>query len=368
MNKQLKKAVTFGLKKVCMYCVPPQHDKILPYAQAEQILRRHSPDPGASCLGEKGQSPIKYDLTILVPVYNVEKYLQQCLDSVFAQKTDFSYEVIAIDDGSTDGSAEILERFRDRENFRLLTQSNRGLSGARNRGLREAMGRYLMFLDSDDFLPENAVQSLLYAAVYRNADIVQGSFRYLDQSGSKILGLEKYENKGSVAPNGVLSGMAWGKVFRRELWQQVCFPEGYWFEDTVITSLLTHLASSIATVSDVVYCYRKNDRGITRTSAGKPKSIDTFYVLRSVLEARRTLGLETDSAFYEHLMRLMILCVQRTNREPLPVRKSIFTLLQVLLEQERCRAEVHLQKQYDQLENLLIRGDYRRFRLLCTLW
>ena len=76
----------------------------------------------------------------------------------------------------------------------------------------------------------------------------------------------------------------------------------------------------------------------------------------------------TDSAFYEHLIRLMILSVQRTSREPEPVRKSIFSLFQKLLQEERCRADVHVDRQYGILEELLLQGDYRRFRLMCTVW
>ena len=326
MKKQIKKAVSYGLRKVCLYCVPPQRDKMLPYAQAEQILSRHCPDAHGGCLEEHRQLTAEYDLSVIVPVYNVAPYLKQCMDSIFAQKTDYRFEVIAVNDGSTDASGAILETYRSQEHFRLIHQSNRGIAGARNRGLQEVRGRYLMFVDSDDFLPANAVQSLMYAAACRNADIVQGSFCHVDESGQRSLGYETFENRGGVAPNGVVTGMAWGKVYKASLWEHVCFPEGYWFEDTVITSLLTHLARRIATVSDPVYYYRRNSSGITKSSAGKPKSIDSLYVLRSVLEARHQLNMTTDSAFYEHLIRLMILSVQRTSREPEPVRKSIFSL------------------------------------------
>lgn len=332
MKKQLKKAVTFGLKKVCLHCVPPQHDKMLSYAQAEQILRRHSPAPGASCPADDRQTASEYDLSILVPVFPEKADLSRCLNSVIAQKTDFRWEVILVNPGTA-----IAEQYRGRENFRVISNLNRGF--------REVRGKYVMFLDADGFLGENAMQSLLKAAVSRNADLVQG-------------GCDPAQEQKLI----------WGKVFRTQLWQYVCFPEGYWFEDTLITSLLTQLASNVVTISEEVSCGRKQDRGISGTDGAKPGSIDTFYVLRSVLEARRTLGLPTDSAFYEDLMGLMIQCMQRTRREPRQVQKSIFTLFQVLLQQERCRADVHLRKQYDQLENLLIRGDYRKFRLMCALW
>ncbi len=368
MKQLVKRAVCSSLKKMCICCVPHQRDRMLPYVQAEQILNRHSPDPRSSCLRKMRINEAEYDLSIIIPVYNVEQYLNRCLQSVFNQNTGYRCEVIAVNDGSTDRCAEILDSYTGNEDFRRIDQSNRGISGARNRGLQEARGRYIMFVDSDDYLPANAVEALLSAALSRDADIVQGSYSYVDQSGYRQTSVKTYDDSSDVAPNGVLAGMAWGKVYRAELWQKVSFPEDCWFEDTIITSIVTHLASRIATISDVVYCYRNNCAGITKTSVGKPKSIDTFYVLRSVMEARRELGLHTDSAFYEHLLRLMILCARRTKQEPEQVRLSMFSLFQKMIHEERCLADVTVQGQYKSLEEAIFQGDYRKFRMLCSVW
>ncbi len=329
MKKLVEKVRSSGLRKLCIYCVPPQRDKMLPYAQAEQILSRHCPDSRVTC-PEDNRQMADYDLSVIVLMDNREDY-PQCLDSVFTQKTHYRYEVVAVHGGALDISGEIPGKYREKENFRLIPQSDRCL--------RQVRGRYLMFVAPGDFLPEHAVQSLLDAATSRNADMVQGR-----------------------SCPGDAAGMVWGRVFKAALWENVCFPKGCWLEDTVMTSLLTHLSDNLATVSHVVYHRRDS------AAAGKPGSIDTFYVLRSVLEARRQRNLPTDSAFYEYLMGLMVQCIRRTGSEPDPVRKSIFTLFQKLLQEERCRADVEIPAQYNLLEELLLQGDYRRFRLLCAVW
>ena len=122
-----------------------------------------------------------------------------------------------------------------------------------------------MFLDSDDYLPEDAAEVLLKAAEENQADIVQGGYYHVSESGKTIIATTKYAPSPSVSPNGVIAGMPWGKVYRAELFEQICFPEKYWYEDTIITSILTHLSARISTISNFVYYYRQNPTGITKT-------------------------------------------------------------------------------------------------------
>ena len=98
--------------------------------------------------------------SIIIPVYNVEPYLRTCLESVFNQSFD-DWEVVCVNDGSTDGSAAILEAYSAKDNrLRIITQSNGGLSAARNAGMKEAKGDHILFLDSDDWLEANALETL----------------------------------------------------------------------------------------------------------------------------------------------------------------------------------------------------------------
>ena len=118
----------------------------------------------------------KIDISLIVPVYNVEKYLKRALTSVENQ-TFKNFEVIIVNDGSTDGSLEIISEFVDRnKNFTLINQENKGLGEARNVGIRHAKGRYVAFLDSDDFLEPEYLEKLYLSAIKTCADIVCCNF------------------------------------------------------------------------------------------------------------------------------------------------------------------------------------------------
>lgn len=334
------------------------------HEKALQIIADHSKDPSGSALCEHVWSDPEYDLTIIVPVYNVEKYLKKCLDSIVLQKTDYTYQVIVVDDGSTDKSSEILESYCGNKQIDVIHQKNGGISNARNTGLGKVSSKYIMFVDSDDFLYENAVESLMSAAYRMDADIVQGSYFDIDEAGEKMWGGMQYQKCDCVAPNGTLAGMAWGKVYKADLFQGIQFPEGYWYEDTIITAIVTHVARKIATIPDTVYCYRQNPASITKISKGKPKSIDTYWIHRCVLRDRKILGLETDCAFYEHLLRMVALSFQRTEKEPKEVKMSLLILWKELLEQER-KDDFIINTKYQKLEKAILESDYGRYCVLC---
>lgn len=365
IRNRIKGCGSVFINRIGVHFFPARKMQHISIEEAEKILSKHSLDPGSSPLWENKSWPLEYDLSIIVPVYNVEKYLDKCMQSVLNQRTTYRYQVIAVNDGSEDRSGALLDKYRDYEQLTVLTQKNRGLSGARNTGLRSARGRYIMFVDSDDYLAETAIQSLMDTAYRLDADIVQGGYYDIEGDSETVLGSIQYKDNDSVPPNGCVTGMAWGKVYKARLFENVCFPEGYWFEDTIVTGILTHLSTTIATVSNMVYFYRRNNAGITRTSTGKPKSIDTFYVQRCVLNARSQLGMHTDKAFYEHLLKMVVLCYKRTQREPEVVKKSMFIMLKDMLESARGTNDFAVSKQYQNLEKAIIRGEYGKYCVLC---
>lgn len=120
--------------------------------EAMALLESISPNPGSSCMDRKNFGK-EWDLEVIIPAYNVEKYIQQCLDSVISQKTNFRFHVTCINDGSTDNTGLLLRKYENAENVTIIHQENKGFSGARNVGLRKANGKYIMFVDSDDFIP-----------------------------------------------------------------------------------------------------------------------------------------------------------------------------------------------------------------------
>ncbi|MCD7836147.1 MAG: glycosyltransferase, partial [Lachnospiraceae bacterium] len=155
---------------------------------AQGLLEDFSTDPRNSCYYESTNNlcgDILYDLDIIVPCYNVEKYIRVCLESILKRETKFSYRIIAVDDGSTDCTGNILDEYKNRGEILVIHQKNQGFSGARNTGLNFVNSQYVMFIDSDDYLPEGAIERMMVCAFQLGADIVQGAYTNIDEQGKQ---------------------------------------------------------------------------------------------------------------------------------------------------------------------------------------
>lgn len=147
--------------------------------KTEDYLSSISKDEGSSSITENHiAEEAKFDLTVIIPVYNTEAFLDKCIQSVLNEKTDYTICVTIVNDGSTDNSDAIIQRYSSDPRVRVIRQKNKGLSGARNAGLKRIESRYVSFLDSDDCLPEDgtSLDTLIKAADKFNADIVQGGW------------------------------------------------------------------------------------------------------------------------------------------------------------------------------------------------
>lgn len=241
------------------------------------------------------------DLSIIVPVYNAERYLDRCIRSCLGQKTDFTFEVITVDDGSTDSSPSMLDKFALDYRLKVIHQENRGHAGARNAALDVAAGSYVSFVDSDDFIPSDAVQRLMCRATELDADIVGGGYWLCDAAGRRrrFKGLREAVY---TTPTTGLSGLPWGAVYRRSLWDEVRFPEGFWFEDTCMPYLIFSRSLKTVSIAGSVYCYRANPRGITATSVHSKKSLDSIWVVLEMLDEMRRLGIDMTLVLYEQTL------------------------------------------------------------------
>lgn len=368
MKQTIKRLIRLLFSLVYILAKPFLRCGALPSCpDAEKTLDSHSPDPGSSPLCDGSFPEAKWDLAVIIPVYNVQAYLAECLDSVLSQQTDYRFRVIAVNDGSTDNSAAVLKSYAADPRLTILEQPNKGLAGARNTGLAIADAEYLMFLDSDDILPPAAVQHMLDIARKEGADLVQGSYVSFESGTGAVLEKKIYPDAAGLPRYGALEGYACMKLLRRTLFEGVCFPEGYLFEDTILTSLVIPRAKAIASTSRIIYRYRVNTAGISATAVGKPRSIDTFRITRKVTACRPSLGLEPEQGYYEELLRQLCLNYQRTAREPEAVKKSIFTLTGALLAQEKNGREYPLSRWYRELEQAVLTGNYRRYALLCRI-
>ena len=154
-------------------------------ANARKKLSNFSPNPNTSALSDnEAITPFSYDLQIIIPAYNVEAYIKECLDSVLNQKTKYNVKVVLIDDGSTDKTGEIINSYSDAR-LEVIHQENRGFSGARNRGLEKIYAKYIMFVDSDDYI-DCEMYSTMMKYAETGADIVEIGCRLINIVGKVI--------------------------------------------------------------------------------------------------------------------------------------------------------------------------------------
>ncbi len=239
-------------------------------------------------------------LSIIMPAYNVEKYIRESINSVLNQNTSYSYELLIINDGSSDKTKDIIESINN-PNLRTINQENQGLSGARNTGLNNAVGKYVLFIDSDDVLENDCLDKMLNAVINSDADISIGGY-YLfynnDKTKQMIPGEDKVvaDNPREIVFN---PGFAWGKIYKRELFYNVRFPMGAWFEDTIICSVIYRKCKKMAKISDCIYGYRQNWDGISKQSKKSYKSLDHIWVMQDAINQANKNGIEDDSYLYE---------------------------------------------------------------------
>lgn len=250
----------------------------------------------------------EFDLQIIVSVFNGEDYIKACVDSVLNQKTNYKWQLIIINDGSTDKTLEILEKYKD-ERLKVISQENRGFSGGRNRGLEQMSSRYLMFVDADDLMEDGAIEHLLSFAYENDLDIVEGNFYTFKKNKKRKKSF--YSDKIVTEPISSLRGYPWGKVIKTDMFKNIQYPCGYWFEDSIFTFLLYPLTSKCGTVSHYVYSYRKNPQGITNKAKYRIKCLDTVYIMEEVLNSATKLGISFSSEYYEAFLKHCCLSCER---------------------------------------------------------
>lgn len=209
-------------------------------------------------------------VSVIIPVYNVEKLLPQCLDSVLNQ-TLKEIEVICVNDGSPDNSQSILEAYaRSDSRITILKKENGGLSSARNYGMQRAKGEYIGFVDSDDFVERDMFQKLYERGVETESDIVVGNLCLYDHKTKEIseyrdlqlyLFLKNKVFRAEDYPEFIRNIAAWDRIYRRSFLEssKVLFPEGRVYEDAPFTMQTVMLADRISVIPDILYYYRKNE-------------------------------------------------------------------------------------------------------------
>ncbi len=232
-------------------------------------------------------------VSVIIPVYNVEKYVEKCVVSVMKQ--DYEHlEIIIVDDGSTDGSAKIVDDLKKKdERITVIHQQNKGLAATRNRAMKEAKGSYFVFVDSDDWVEPDYVSHMLNKALRCNADLVCCGFCDEDEKGNitREVSFEKEDCFGVVSgvsamkrldnifsQEYLLTVVPFNKLYKRELWENVEYPSLI-HEDEYIIAFLLEKAKKVSSVEQVMYHYVKREQSIT----GKENQYDLKHL--DVLDA-----------------------------------------------------------------------------------
>ncbi len=270
-------------------------------------------------------------LSIIVPIYNVSQYLRKCVDSLLAQDlaaTD--YEIILVDDGSTDDSGQIADeyavqwgqepRIKNQEHIRVIHQANAGLSAARNAGMAVATGDYIMFVDSDDYLEPNVLGALVQKMTDDNLNVLRYNYQnvnenyevyypykhvnpYIDYRDEVCDGLTFLTERLGYACYAVMF------IIRRDLLEKTLFTTGIYFEDTEWTPRMLVQAKRVTAVDTVVYNYLIRKGSITQAIDSKKKEKllhDKLLLIRSM---QKQAAEQTDKRWYAGMIAHTIVSI-----------------------------------------------------------
>lgn len=231
------------------------------------------------------------EVSIIVPVYQVEKYIRQCIDSILAQTfTDF--ELILVDDGSKDRSGQICDEYVRMDNrVRVIHKENGGLSDARNRGMDQAVGSYFLFVDSDDYIASTMVECLYEKVVKEKADIAVCNYLYYFENDREknfstnvkpeiFSGTEIFYNRKNERNYGIWT-VAWNKIYKTETIGNVRFRLGKYHEDEFWANDIYQMNIKVVTIPECLYYYRQHDE-----STMKQKSIQKNFDVIEALQER----------------------------------------------------------------------------------
>lgn len=244
-------------------------------------------------------------ISIIIPVYNAEKYLRQCLDSIFYQ-TFQDFECICVNDESTDSSLTILEEYaKEDKRFKIISQKNKGVSAARNTGLNNAFSQYLTFIDSDDWVTNDYLEKLYITIILNNADIVITHhiiYHHIDNMFKKESNIKKINNlyykKLSAKHKTIkdifkitdISRPVWGKLYKTDIIKnnKIYFFENVYSEEDFSFNILVNLyMKNIILIDDELYVYRKQIPSLTSNNEHlRIESLNSFIMLTNELGKR----------------------------------------------------------------------------------
>lgn len=251
-------------------------------------------------------------ISVIIPVYNVEEYIEECLESVVSQSFN-DFEVLVINDGSPDHSQNIVDRYVKKYPFvHSYKKENGGLSSARNYGLKKAKADYVYFLDGDDFIDQDLLQKCYETMKRTGADVVYFDFyEYYSPIKKRVLpGLKKV--RGEEKKQYMVSPpAAWNKMFKKSLFldHDISFPEGLWYEDLATTPRVLLYSEKLAYLPLPLYYYRQREGSIMKTVNPKMfQMYDVLNILRDYFQKEGMMDSYGDALEIQALLNLVFVC------------------------------------------------------------
>ena len=260
---------------------------------------------------ERKNAQPKVTISVIVPIYRVEKYLPACIESLLKQ-TVADFELILVDDGSPDNCGTICDEAAKHDaRIRVIHQTNQGLSAARNAGIEAAHGEWLSFIDSDDFIAPNFLEFLLRAAERTGADCAMCVMQLTDAAGNAIEGLSEVATgvctghsiqelvRSIVNPNYFI---ACNKLYRRAVFETLRYPVGRQNEDVFVFVELFDKAKTVVVLPDKLYFYRQSEGSIMRSGVTTLRNLDEMWAYHNCFEYFAAHGQEALMPYMEKRM------------------------------------------------------------------
>lgn len=292
-------------------------------------------------------------ISVIIPIYNVEKYLPDCIDSILKQSYK-NLEIILVDDGAIDSCGSICDCYACKDNrIVVIHKVNGGLSDARNVGLDQAHGEYIAFVDSDDYIESDMISELYDACRSHNADIAVCGRKQVWENGTsnpmfcvdRIIEYSSEQAIEQILINGTIDSAAWDKLYRVDLFDDMRYPVGVLHEDINFTSRLFYKTNKVVKIPYIGYNYRMRMGSITKQGF-KPQKMDLFYQTQKIYEFvgryLPELKGQAEKFYCFNLTNLMTLLIQTEKNEYMLEKLTIKKKSLLALKKNMCNRHISL--------------------------